>query len=108
MKTLEKQDFAKLLLSIYSNYMDMYQYDCFYDIPKIRKIDEDKKEQIYYLYFRKSGADMQIKNENIHLHAGYLNMNTICLCITFIPHAYDDNAHKYNIEILKDSDHFLN
>ena len=108
MKTLEKQDFAKLTLSIYSNFLRMYHYDSFYDILKLRNLEIDNKSVKFHLYFRRSGSDLLRDNEadQNELHKTYMNRNNLVLYISYIPQI-DHSSDIYNIQIIKDDYDFL-
>jgi len=112
MKTLDKQNFAKLVLSIYSNFLRSYQYDAFYDLKRLRSLEEENKERKFHLYFRRSGSDIlynsefNFDEENTNLHKAYMGRNPLVLYINYIPQT-DHNSDIYNIEIIKDQYDFL-
>lgn len=112
MKTLDKQNFAKLVLNIYSNFLRSYQYDAFYDLKRLRTLEENNKEVKLHLYFRRSGSDIlynsefNIDEENTNLHKTYVGWNNLVLYLTYIPQT-DHNSDIYNIEIIKDQYDFL-
>ncbi len=112
MKTIDKQNFAKLVLSIYSNFIRSYHYDSFYDIKVLRSLEEKNKPGNFYLYFRRSGSDrlfeseFKVNPENEGLHKAYMNRNNLVLYINYIPQI-DHNSDIYNIQIIKDQYDFL-
>lgn len=112
MKTLDKQNFAKLVLNIYSNFLRSYQYDSFYDLKRLRTLEENNKEVKLHLYFRRSGSDIlfdsefKVDEENTNLHKTYMQRNNLVLYLTYIPQI-DHNSDLYNIEIIKDQYDFL-
>jgi hypothetical protein len=108
MKTIEKQDFAKLLLNIYSNFLRSYQYDSFYDIVRLRKLEEKNESIKFHIYFRRSGSDLLFDNEpdNVNLHKAYMQRNNLVLYISYISNI-DKNSDTYNIETIKDQYDFL-
>lgn len=59
-KRLDKQEFAKLVLNIYANFLRMYHYDCFYDVVKIKALQEKRESKSFHLYFRRTGADFYL------------------------------------------------
>ena len=107
MKTLDKQLFARLVLDIYSGFLRSYQYDSFYDIKRLRTIEENSKETSFHLYFRRSGSDLLFDTEDIdNLHKTYINRNNLCLYVNYIPNI-DHNSDSYKIQIVKDEYSYL-
>ena len=107
MKTLEKQDFAKLMLSIYSGYIRFYHYDAFYDILKLRELEVNKEPKQFHVFFRRMGSDMLFDDSvDINLHATYLKNNDVVLHVSYISNK-DSNQDAYEIEIVKDSSDYL-
>ena len=112
MKTIDKQNFAKLMLTIYSDFLRSYHYDSFYDLKRLRTLEENNKEVKLHLYFRRSGSDIlynsefNVDEENTNLHKTYMQRNNLVLYLTYIPQI-DHNSDLYNIEIIKDQYDFL-
>ncbi len=106
MKTLEKQNFAKLVLNIYSNFLRSYHYDSFYDIRKFKDIEDNKIEVSFYLYFRRSGSDFRYTDKFEDLHKYYMSANSLVLLVKYVP-GIDRNNDSYIIDIVKDQYDFL-
>lgn len=106
MKTLDKQNFAKLVLNIYANFLRSYQYDSFYDIRKFKDIEDNKTEVNFYLYFRRSGSDFRYTDKFEDLHEYYMNANNLVLLVKYVPEI-DRNNDSYIIDIVKDQYDFL-
>ena len=112
MKTIDKQNFAKLMLNIYSDFLRSYHYDSFYDLGRLRNLEGNNKEVKLHLYFRRSGSDIlfdsefNVDEENTNLHKTYMNRNNLVLYLSYIPQV-DHNSDLYNIEIIKDQYDFL-
>ena len=109
MKTLDKQNFAKLVLSIYSNFIRSYHYDAFYDIKILRSLEEENKPENFHLYFRRSGSDRLFgskENPIEPLHKVYMNRNNLVLYVNYIPQV-NHNSDLYKIQIIKDEYDFL-
>lgn len=112
MKTLDKQNFAKLVLNIYANFLRSYHYDSFYDMKRLRELEENNKKEKFHLYFRRSGSDwllnseLNIDSENDNLHKAYMKRNNLVLYISYIPQI-DHNSDIYDIQIIKDEYDFL-
>ena len=108
MKTIDKQNFAKLTLDVYSSFLRMYYYDSFYDILKLRNIELDNKPVKFHLYFRRTGSDLLLNNESDQneLHKTYMNRNNLVLYVSYMPQI-DHNSDIYEIQIIKDNYDFL-
>lgn len=108
MKTLDKQNFAKLILDICANFMRSYQYDTFYDIKRIRMLEEENNSRKFHLYFRRSGCDILFHNidEDESLHKAYMNANKLVLYVDYISQI-DHNSDQYHIQIIKDDFDYL-
>jgi hypothetical protein len=108
MKTFDKQEFAKLVLGIYTNYLQAYYYDSFYDIKRLRDMEENNKPASFHLYFRETGSDLLFHSEadGEDLHPTYMKRNNIALYVNYTPNI-NHCEDTYKIQIIKDKDNFL-
>ncbi len=108
MKTLNKQQFAELVLNIYANYLKSYQYDAFYDIKRLRAIEEEDKSVDFHLYFRPTGSDLLFNGDanEKELHTIYIKRNYLVLYVNYIPQV-DHSSDIYKVQLIKDKQKFL-
>lgn len=102
-KRLDKQEFAKLVLNIYTNFLRMFQYDCFYDIARIKALENQSKSKSFHLYFRRTGSDILFDYESgqNEWHVAYLENNPLVLHVVY-SHCPHHNQDVYEVEIIKD------
>lgn len=100
-KRLDKQEFAKLVLNIYANFLRMYHYDCFYDVVKIKALQEKRESKSFHLYFRRTGADFLFDSDSDahEWHKTYSENNPLILHVVYTPNPAQDI---YEVEVIKD------
>ena len=108
MKTLDKQSFANLVLDIYANFLKNFRYDAFYDIARLRTLEEKIEGESFHIYFRKTGADLLFNTDNNSddLHQVYLKRSSIVLYVNYLWNI-DHNSDQYVIQIIKDDTRYL-
>ena len=91
---MNKNQFVKMLFTVYSDYLKDYQFDGVFDLRHILKIIQEQSDvktnqpnesQFVYQYFRKMGTDIRMSTESDSLHETYYKNNTMCICSEFLP-----------------------
>lgn len=109
---ISKQEFAKLVLHLYANYVKSFHYDAFYDLPMLIAVAEGDKSKAFYLMFRQTGSDYVpsplLDGDKVAMRERS-NFNHIVLYVEYNPKVSDRTSGDayFSVHIEKDKNEFL-